>query len=66
MKEFKREHYKLKSYEGDHYRMDIEDEDNNIYTSQYSKNWEELYMLAKKLVQEGKKCIIWECKYEFE
>jgi hypothetical protein len=66
MKEFKRENYKLKSYEGDWFKIDIEDDDNNLYTSQYNKDWEELYMLAKKLVQEGKRCTIWECRYVFE
>lgn len=66
MKEFKRENYRLKAYEGDYYRIDIEDDEKNLYTSQYSKTWEDLYMLGKKLAREGKKCTLWECKYEFE
>jgi len=66
MKEFRREGYKLKAYEEESYRMDIEDDESNIYTSKYSNNWEELYMLAKKLAKEGKRCIIMEIRYEFE
>jgi len=66
VKEFRREGYKLKAYEEESYRMDIEDDESNIYTSKYSSNWEELYMLAKTLVKEGKRCIIMEIRYEFE
>jgi hypothetical protein len=65
MKEFKREGYTLKAYDEESYVMEIEDDENNAYTSKHSKNWEDLYMLAKELVKEGKRCVIMEIKYEF-
>jgi hypothetical protein len=66
MKVFKREHYTLRSYEDEKYRLDILDEDINIQSSEYSNKWEELYMKAKKLAKKGKTCEIWELRYEFD
>lgn len=66
MKQFKREHYLLKAYEQEQYRMDIENDETHIDTTEYNEKWEPLYMKAKKLAKEGKKCLIWELKYSFE
>ena len=65
MKKFVREHYTLKSYEGEKFKLIIMDEETHMESTEYSDTWEPLYMKAKKLAKEGKVCEIWEMKYVF-
>jgi len=68
MKKYDREHYELKSFENEKYCMNIESSPEDRFQETktiYSDNVEELYVEAKKLAKKGRKCIIWELKYEF-
>jgi len=65
MKEYKREHYILKAYNDERYRLDVYDSESNTEYSEYDNKWESLYMKAKKEVKKGKECHIFELKYEF-
>ena len=65
-KEYKREHYILKSYDNERYKLVVIDEESNFDTEEYANDWEALYMKAKDLTEKGKKCEIWSLLYEFE
>ena len=66
MKKFDREHYVLKEYEEEQYRLDIYDPTSGLETSKYDSEWMRLYEKAKKLSEEGKTCSIWSLKFEFK
>lgn len=64
MKKFVREHYTLKSYTDERYRLDVYNPETNIEYSEFSNKWETLYMKAKKEAKNGCECSIYELKYE--
>jgi hypothetical protein len=64
MREYNREKYKLTEYQSEKYMMEIEDE--TKISIVHSDNWESLYQKAKEEVEKGKKCIIYEVKFEFK
>jgi len=64
MRTYRREHYKLKSYEdGEQCMIEVTEDDKTSYTEYGSEK--ELYNQAKKLVREGKSVELWNLKYEF-
>ena len=63
---FRREHYTLRTYKDEQFKMETIDDETNLEKSEYSNNWKALYMKAKKLSAKGKNCTIWELKYSFE
>ena len=68
MKKYDREHYTLKSYKDEKYSMIVETGPEDRYQTDtviYADNIEELYVKAKKEAKAGKKCTIWELKYDF-
>ena len=63
MRTYEREHYKLKAYEdGELCKIIVEDE--NMVNEEYD-TFKVLYDKSKKLVRDGKRIEIWECRYEF-
>jgi len=65
MIEYDREKYNLKCYESEKYRLDIYDEESKTEKTMWSKYWEVLYQEAKEQAEKGKKCELYEFKYEF-
>lgn len=66
MRKYEREHYTLKAYKEEKYRLDVYNETTNTSYSKFSLNWEELYALAKIEVKKGNHCELYEMLYEFE
>ena len=64
MKVWDREHYKIKEYADEQFRLDIYDEETRTEISKYNKEWSVLYEEAKREAKEGKVCSIWELKWE--
>jgi len=65
MKVYEREKYTLKAYKNEQYRLDVYDPITRTEYSEYGEKWEKLYDKAKKEVEKGKECSIWEMIYEF-
>ena len=69
MRRYKREKYKLESYEDEQFALHYWEEKGEkaiIEHVEYDKYWEKLYAKAKKLAEEkGWKAEIWELKYSF-
>ena len=64
-KEYVREHYTLKTYTNEKYRLDIYNPETNTEFTEFSDNWESLYMKAKEETKKGCECSIYELKFTF-
>jgi len=64
MKTYNRKDYKIKSYSNEKFSLEIYDENLNSSYTEYSSNYETLYTKAKEEAKKGRKCSLYELKYE--
>jgi hypothetical protein len=66
MKEFVKKKYTIKAYENEYYMAVFTDSQGMSEWTKYSKDWNELYLLAREEGKKGNSCQIWELNCEFE
>lgn len=64
MRLYKWDDYKIKAYNGEKYSLEVFDKYLNTSYTLYENNYETLYIKAKEEAIKGKRCSLYELKYE--
>ena len=64
MRTYNRENYSIRAYNDEKYSLEIYDRELNSSYTLYEDNYETLYIKAKEEASKGRKCSLYELKYE--